>query len=93
MNNADTFFESLERASKSRGFVPKRVTATGWDVFRASANGRRIAVTVNHARNDDRVSVKLTIARAERGGATPLFDAVRDRFEDGDSIPGARWDA
>jgi hypothetical protein len=78
-DESTAFFSKLETAARARGMNPKRKTATGWNVH--SAKGGRISVTTNYAPTRNRVSVKLTIAREKRGGPTPMFDAVEERFK------------
>jgi len=78
-DESTNFFAKLETAARARGLNPKRGTATGWNLL--TAKGGRICVTTNYAPTQNRVSVKLTIAREKRGGPTPLFNAVEGRFK------------
>jgi hypothetical protein len=45
------------------------------------ARQRTVAVTVNYAPRDDRVSVKMTVNRGSKGGPTRVFDAIYAQFK------------
>lgn len=77
-----TFFDGLRPILRRSGFETSQGTATGMNVF--FTRQRKVTVTVNFAPRDDRVSVKLTVNRGQKGGANPLFDALHTQFKPSD---------